>query len=89
VPSKLHKNLLFDFRVFKGNSGGPVYFVDRNRIYGNSTHLGETLQMLVGLVTSQASAALVNNTDLQLGIVIPAVFIKETLDMLPAKSPYD
>jgi hypothetical protein len=88
VPTKEHKNWYFDFRVFPGNSGGPVYFVDRNRTYGGNTHIGETIQFVVGLVTSQAFAPLVGNRDLQLGIVIPAVFIRETLDMLPATSPY-
>jgi hypothetical protein len=88
VPAKQHKNWLFDFRVFKGNSGGPVYFVDRNRVYGNATHLGETIQLMVGLVTSQLSSAAVNNTELQLGVIIPAEFITETLNMLPEESPY-
>jgi hypothetical protein len=88
VPAKEHKNWLFDFRIFKGNSGGPVYFVDRNRLYGNERHDGETIQMLVGLVTSQLSSALVNNTDLQIGVIIPAVFITETLNLLPEESPY-
>lgn len=49
VPTKVNKSLLFDFRVFEGNSGGPVYFVDHDRIYGGSTHLGETVQFVVGL----------------------------------------
>jgi hypothetical protein len=88
VPQKEYKNWLFDFRVFPGNSGGPVYFVDRNRTYGNATHLGETIQFVAGLVTQQAFAPLVGNRDLQLGIIIPATYIRETLDMLPAKSPY-
>jgi hypothetical protein len=88
VPTKEVKQWWFDFRVFKGNSGGPVYFVDRGRTYGNSTKVGETIQFLAGLMTSQVHAALVNNTDLQLGVVIPAVFIRETIDMLPAESIY-
>lgn len=88
VPAKEHKNWLFDFRIFGGNSGGPVYFVDRNRQYGGTTHLGETIQFVVGLVTSQLNAALVNNRELQIGVVIPAVFIREALDLLPAESPY-
>jgi hypothetical protein len=88
VPAKQHKNWLFDFRVFGGNSGGPVYFVDRNRLYGGTTHLGETIQFVVGLVTSQLNAALVSNRELQIGVVIPAVFIRETLDILPAESPH-
>ena len=88
VPVKDVKSWLFDFRIFKGNSGGPVYFVDRGRTYGNQTRLGETIQFLAGLITSQVHAALVNNTDLQLGVVIPASFIRETIDMLPAESPH-
>lgn len=88
VPAKEHKNWLFDFRVFGGNSGGPVYFVDSNRQYGGTTHLGEKIQFVVGLVTSQLSAALVGNRELQIGVVIPAVFIRETLDLLPMESPY-
>jgi hypothetical protein len=89
VPQKEYKTWLFDFRVFPGNSGGPVYFVDRNRTYGKVTHLGETIQFVVGLVTQQAFAPLVGNRDLQLGIIIPATYIRETLDMLPAKSPFE
>lgn len=88
VPAKQHKNWLFDFRIFKGNSGGPVYFVDRNRQYDGQTHLGETIQMMVGLVTSQLSSVLVNNTELQIGVIIPSEFITETLNMLPEESPY-
>lgn len=89
VPQKEYKTWLFDFRVFPGNSGGPVYFADRNRTYGKVTHLGETIQFVVGLVTQQAFAPLVGNRDLQLGIIIPATYIRETLDMLPAKSPFE
>jgi hypothetical protein len=86
TPVKDHKNWLFDFRVFKGNSGGPVYFIDRNRVYANHTHVGETIQIIVGLVTSQMSSTIVvPNQELQIGIVIPAAFIRETIDLLPSK----
>ncbi|MBR1155704.1 serine protease [Bradyrhizobium sp. JYMT SZCCT0428] len=88
VPSKDSKNWLFDFRIFPGNSGGPVYFADRNRIYGGKVQLGETLQFLAGLITAQVSSNIFKDKDLSLGVVIPAVFIKEALDLLPAKSPY-
>jgi hypothetical protein len=89
VPQKEYKTWLFDFRVFPGNSGGPVYFVDRNRTYGKVTHVGETIQFVAGLVTQQVSAPLVGNRDLELGVIIPATYIRETLDMLPAPSPYE
>jgi hypothetical protein len=88
VPTKETKNWLFDFRVFPGNSGGPVYFTDRNRTYGGSTRIGETIQFLAGLVTAQINSQLFKDKDLSLGVVIPAIFIRETLDLLPEKSPY-
>jgi hypothetical protein len=88
VPAKNHKNWLFDFRVFQGNSGGPVYLIDRNRMYDGSVHIGETLQIVVGLVTQQMSADLGSGArELQIGVVIPALFIKETMDMLPDVPP--
>jgi hypothetical protein len=89
VPTTMNKSILFDFRVFEGNSGGPVYFVDRGRTYGGSTHLGETMQFVVGLVTSQMGAKLFNNQMLQLAAVVPSTYILETIDLLPATSPYE
>jgi S1-C subfamily serine protease len=34
VPTSENPFFLPDFRVFQGNSGGPVYFVQSNRVYG-------------------------------------------------------
>jgi hypothetical protein len=89
TPTKQHSNWLFDFRVFPGNSGGPVYLVDRGRMYDNTTHLGETLQMVIGLVTQQiiVDKGTTTEKDLNLGVVIPATFICETMDMLAAVPP--
>lgn len=88
IPAQTHRNWWFDFRVFGGNSGGPVYFVDRSRSYGGETRLGETIQIMIGLVTSQVSAdSGAGPRELQLGVVIPALFIRETMDMLPAAPP--
>jgi S1-C subfamily serine protease len=88
VPTALNKAILFDFRVFEGNSGGPVYFVDHGRTYDGSTHLGETIQFVVGLVTSQLSSKLYNNQMLQVASVVPSKYILETIELLPEKSPY-
>lgn len=88
LPAKDQKNWLFDFRIFPGNSGGPVYFADRNRMYGGATHIGETIQFLAGLITQQINSTIFKDKDLSLGVVIPAVFISETLDLLPKESPY-
>jgi S1-C subfamily serine protease len=83
VPSKTQSNWYFDFRVFPGNSGGPVYLVDRNRSYGRTMHVGETLTMVMGLVTAQLTTS-DDKRQLEIGVVIPAVFLKETIDMLGA-----
>jgi len=85
VPTKDNKNWFFDFRVFQGNSGGPVYLVDHGRTYPDgTTHIAETLQIVIGLVTAMIQAdAGSGPRELQIGVVIPAAFIKETMDMLP------
>jgi hypothetical protein len=83
VPTARNRAWLFDFRVFGGNSGGPVYFIDRNRRYGNATVIGETIQLVIGLVTSQLLAAPeFNNRELQLGAIVPAPMILETTNRL-------
>jgi S1-C subfamily serine protease len=40
LPTSKTKTFLFDFAVFGGNSGGPVYFEDVNRRYRSSIKLG-------------------------------------------------
>jgi hypothetical protein len=88
IPTKIHKTWWFDFRVFNGNSGGPVYLIDQSRNYGNNIKLGEKLQIMIGLVTQQVSADQGQGPrELQLGVVIPAPFIRETMDLLPAAPP--
>lgn len=88
VPTKLYNNIYYDFRVFEGNSGGPVYFVDHERIYENKIHRGEIEQFVVGLVTSQLGSKLYNNQMIELAAVVPSSYIRETIDLLPAASPY-
>jgi Trypsin-like peptidase domain len=61
IPANIYKSILFGFRVFEGNSGGPVYFVDHGRTYGGIMHLAETEQFVVGLVTSQLGSMAYNN----------------------------
>ncbi len=78
TPAKKTKSFLFDFEIFPGNSGGPVYFVDEGRTYGGVTHVGETIQVVVGLVSQQ-------HEKLRLAVIVPAHFIKETLELLDKK----
>ena len=91
TPAKDIKLFLFDFEVFNGNSGGPVYFVDKGRRYGGTTHLAEIVQFVAGIVTQQKyyiKSVKPQNVilgKLNLGAVVPAHFIKETLALLDKK----
>ena len=53
TPSSEIKSFLFDFEVFEGNSGGPVYFVQSGRYYGGKIHFEETIQFVAGVVTEE------------------------------------
>jgi V8-like Glu-specific endopeptidase len=85
------KTILFDFNVFEGNSGGPVYLTDSSgRFYNGGMHIGQ-VQFLMGLVSEQKfaeeqvqSLREVRKERYQLGlaVVIPAQFIRETLEQL-------
>jgi hypothetical protein len=84
LPTKKTKTFLFDFEVFEGNSGGPVYFVDSNRTYDGVLHLGQTNQFVVGLVKGlMVRPEMVNDIPLKLAEVIHASLIKETIALLP------
>jgi hypothetical protein len=94
LPTKEVKTFLFDFRVFPGNSGGPVYLYRENPVYGGGTHLGAIFG-LIGVVTSEQSVVQTIQqlyekrevqTPLSLAGVIPASFILELLDLIPIPS---
>ncbi|MFH1919164.1 MAG: trypsin-like peptidase domain-containing protein, partial [Planctomycetota bacterium] len=94
TPTAKVKSFLFDFRVFGGNSGGPVYFTQVSRTYGGSTRLGQTLQFVAGLVSQQRfveeeihslSETRRAKHPLSLAVVIHADLIRETIESLPAK----
>jgi hypothetical protein len=85
TPMKIVKEWAFDAHVFNGNSGGPVYFTSVNRFFKRSVHFG-VAQGVLGLVIKEGRSSLPEfaHRDLDYGVVVPAEFIKETLDMLPA-----
>lgn len=89
LPIKTVKTFLFDFRVFGGNSGGPVYLVEPRATFAppHSIPLGGSIQYIVGLVTQQVYSNTAGNPALDLGVIIPSPFIKETIDMV--KFPTD
>lgn len=94
IPTKQTKTFLYDFRVFRGNSGGPVYFVQSGRTYAGSMHV-QTIQFIAGLVSKETVIketvkSLYETREethpLSLANVVHASFIKETIEMLPSKS---
>jgi len=91
LPTKEVKSFLFDFQIFGGNSGGPVYFIDHNRFYQGATHIGK-VRFIIGLVSKQLSVtekitSLTEETNrkhpLGLAVVIPATYIREVVELLP------
>lgn len=52
IPAKDIKSFLFDFEIFGGNSGGPVYFTDRERHFGGQVHRG-TVRCIMGVVVER------------------------------------
>jgi hypothetical protein len=84
TPMQVVKQLEYDVHVLNGNSGGPVYYTYVNRFFKRQLHFG-VAQGLLGLVIQEAHSILPEfvNRDLNYGIVVPAQFIRETIDMLP------
>lgn len=92
TPSSKYPTFLFDFRVFGGNSGGPVFFIASNRTYGGATKLGTTIQFVAGLVSQEQmiEEEVKSLTEtrkmkhaLSLAVVIKASLIKEAIELLP------
>lgn len=94
IPTNIYKTFSFDFEVYAGNSGGPVYFfkdgINPNQIKKNEFKIGgRSSQLILGLITQQKyvdtranNGALVERTYLKLGVVIQAPYILETIKML-------
>jgi hypothetical protein len=85
TPASSVKFIGFDFRVYKGNSGGPVYFKYTNRTYSTGTHLGETAHGIIGLVSQQVEDPN-SKTEISLAHVVSGQFIVETINRLPEPS---
>ena len=84
TPARSIKQFLFDFTVFKGNSGGPVYLVSSIRAYGGTRSI-EPLQYIMGLITELGFSSVPEFRDkpLNIGVVVPSQFILETIELLP------
>ena len=91
TPTKETKTFLFDFTVFRGNSGGPVYFYKQDPAYGGTRYMGTAIYGIMGLVIGETNFTQKVEefyekretiTPLQLGVVIHATFIKELIDSM-------
>lgn len=78
---KNHNAFLFDFQVYPGNSGGPVFVNLRTEI----NNRGEQISIqpaIVGVISGQIESS-ENNFKLQVAKVIPAKYILQAIRKLP------
>lgn len=80
IPMKQIKIISLEIPIDRGYSGGPVYFEQNN---GTKTN-----QILIGLVSSMLRIKNQGNEneDTALADIVPAAFIKETIDRLMDKN---
>ena len=76
--------IYFDLFLYGGNRS-KIYYLYINRYFKGQIHWGGWQGML-GLVTQSANSRLPEFSDksLNFGTVVPAPFIRETINMLPA-----
>jgi hypothetical protein len=91
TPTKTTKTFLFDFTVFRGNSGGPVYFVEKDPAYGGMRRMGTAIYGIIGIVIEERNITeriedlyekREKTTPLQIGNVVHASFVKELVDSM-------
>lgn len=91
TPTKTTKTFLFDFTVFRGNSGGPVYFMEKDPAYGGVRRMGTAIYGIIGLVVEERNITerlqdlyekREKTTPLQIGSVVHASFIKELAESM-------
>jgi hypothetical protein len=96
TPAARVKTFLYDFQVYGGNSGGPVYMSQQGiRAYGGTNVVGG-VQFIAGVVIQERAILertrtlrieRVEKYPLYLAVVAPAHFIRETINMLPQDGP--
>jgi hypothetical protein len=91
-PSSIVKSYFYDVPVYGGNSGGPVFFDFRKRqIPGLPPEQWVDVIGVAGIIIQDVSSTVhtesyfettIRKNPLGLAIVVPAEFIKQTVDML-------
>ena len=78
----LSPTFLLDFRVFPGNSGGPVFIAETGRLRPGVAG-GDDVQFVAGILTQQVE---MNDQRLEIGIVTEASFVRETIGQLDRRA---
>ena len=95
LPTKTTKNLMVSYNTFEGDSGGPVYIAESNRVVEGNPQ-PQNVRLILGLVHGQHFLDEDIRTPyeirkvrhrLGLAIVVHATFIRETIEKLPAPGP--
>jgi hypothetical protein len=81
-PVETYRTFRYDVEIFKGYSGGPVFFQQVGRAYGGAVHPDEQIQFIAGLLTRQWFADQQELHPLKVAEVVHAHFIRETLENL-------
>ena len=91
IPTGKVKTFLFDFEIRRGNSGGPVYFYQQDRLTGGR-YPSRNFAFIMGLVSNEKLIteeirSMYHTTEeyhpINMAVVIHASLIKETVDLLP------
>lgn len=87
TPMQRVKQIDLDLLSFPGISGGPVYYKYTNRLFNGTTHFGEVDQGILGLVSQSTGSPVpeYKGESLDFAIIVPAAFIRDTIDLLPPK----
>lgn len=97
VPTDKYPSFLYDVTVFKGNSGGPVYYAYVNELFSQASYLTDGKPILkesfyiLGLISAERISekklesyyeSYIIDTQLYIAVVIHARYIKETIKLL-------
>ena len=80
TPASSFPNFLLDFRVFDGNSGGPVFMADPKRAAAGAKEPGA--YFVAGVLTRQVES---KGDRLEIGVVTHAKHVRETIALLDEK----
>lgn len=90
LPTSKERTFLFDFKVYRGNSGGPVFIYTLNRLKGSPAK-SVSFCRIMGLVsqekvyTEQVKSMYRNQQEqhpLSVAVVVHASIIRETIEIL-------